>query len=191
MITLAGPAVSVWDQGAYALRQKLAQSPDMPVELKAQVTALSDELHLLMQLLIEGRRTEFLKLREELVRRMQPLAVFGSIYGLPSYEPPKWSERSDVLNSMDAMIDYDPLPPLRKVKCPVLAVFGGHDQVVDSEQSARLFNETLKGAGNENCTTKIFPGADHGINIEGKPAPGLQQLLLTWVQDQVRKTTSR
>jgi pimeloyl-ACP methyl ester carboxylesterase len=59
--------------------------------------------------------------------------------------------------------DYDPIPVLRKVHCPVLSIFGAVDPLVPAQKSADIWKDALAAAGNHDVTIKVFPGADHGI----------------------------
>ena len=59
--------------------------------------------------------------------------------------------------------DYDPIPVLRKVRCPVLSIFGQVDPLVPAQKSADIWKSALTEAGNRDVTIKIFPNADHGI----------------------------
>ena len=58
---------------------------------------------------------------------------------------------------------YDPAPALRKVHCPVLAIFGEMDPFVPAQKSADIWKTTLAQAGNHDVTIRIFPHADHTI----------------------------
>lgn len=58
---------------------------------------------------------------------------------------------------------FDPVPVLRTVRCPVLAIFGARDTLVPAKQSADLWRTTLKEAGNKDVTIKIFSDGDHGL----------------------------
>jgi pimeloyl-ACP methyl ester carboxylesterase len=60
--------------------------------------------------------------------------------------------------------NYDPVPVLQKVHCPVLSIFGEIDPLVPAQRSADIWKSALETAGNKNVTIKIFPHADHGIN---------------------------
>ncbi|MGH7952088.1 MAG: alpha/beta hydrolase family protein, partial [Limisphaerales bacterium] len=60
--------------------------------------------------------------------------------------------------------NYDPVPALRKVHCPVLAIFGKCDSLVPAQKSANIWKTALTEAGNQDVVIKIFPHADHSIN---------------------------
>ena len=58
----------------------------------------------------------------------------------------------------------DPRDYLKRVTCPVLAFFGGDDVVQPSETSARLFEEYLATAGNQDVTFVMLPDIGHDID---------------------------
>jgi pimeloyl-ACP methyl ester carboxylesterase len=60
--------------------------------------------------------------------------------------------------------NYDPVPALHKVHCPVLAIFGELDPAVPAQKSADIWKTALTEAGNHDVVIKIFPHADHAIN---------------------------
>lgn len=49
--------------------------------------------------------------------------------------------------------------------------------------------QSLKKGGNKDVTTKIFPGAEHDLNVKGSneqvPAPGFHDLLVGWLRQRV------
>lgn len=69
-------------------------------------------------------------------------------------------------------LDFDPVPVLGQVRCPVLALFGGDDTLVPVYAStvsyARHLPATLRGQHG----IAVFPGADHGL-FTGDPEPGI------------------
>jgi pimeloyl-ACP methyl ester carboxylesterase len=58
---------------------------------------------------------------------------------------------------------FDPVPVLRKVRCPVLALYGARDTLVPPRESADIWRTALKQAGNSDVTVKVFPDGDHGL----------------------------
>ena len=58
---------------------------------------------------------------------------------------------------------YDPIPALEKVRCPVLALFGGADRNVVPEDNLPPMRRALKKAGNRDVTLLVVPGANHGL----------------------------
>jgi pimeloyl-ACP methyl ester carboxylesterase len=89
--------------------------------------------------------------------------------------------------------DYDPLPALTAVRCPVLAIYGENDVHVPAKRSAAIFEETLSRAGHDAYTIVMFPGADHRILVpdpDGGPhrrAPGLFELIVSWLDRTLRR----
>lgn len=68
---------------------------------------------------------------------------------------------------------FDPAPVLRKIKCPALLMFGELDPNYPAQKSADLMARALKEAGNKDVTIKIFPGANHSLQVrqpDGKMA---------------------
>ena len=86
-----------------------------------------------------------------------------------------------------AFARYRPLVWWRKVRCPVLLVYGAEDRRVPARESAARIERALRGAGNTKVTARIFPGADHTLRLPPGPsgwpdtAPGYMTTLLDWV----------
>lgn len=80
--------------------------------------------------------------------------------------------------------DHDPAPDVVGLRCPLLAVFGGADAVVPVAGSAHLLTaaathpDRLPGA---TLTVRVFPGADHRVQVDGGPAPGYREALVDWI----------
>ncbi len=75
-----------------------------------------------------------------------------------------YSSGEPTLKQWQLIWDYDPVPVLRQVHCPVLAIFGDSDPLVPAQKSAEIWKRTLKEARNRDVTVKLFPHADHGIS---------------------------
>lgn len=60
-------------------------------------------------------------------------------------------------------IDYDPIPALRRVRCPGLFIFGKHDYTVPVDESVRRIEAALKETENETCQVVVLPNAGHGV----------------------------
>lgn len=100
---------------------------------------------------------------------------FGrTIGGLPR-ENWVWEQRR--LNA-----GYDPALTFRRVRCPVLIIYGEKDN--PAEGVARI-ERALKEAGNRDYTVRVFPGADHSLEVRGEGgrmtwAEGFLALLTDW-----------
>jgi hypothetical protein len=58
-------------------------------------------------------------------------------------------------------LDYDPVPTLRKLKVPVLALWGAKDLQVDPEQNLAPMRKALKRARNKQVMLEVLPGLNH------------------------------
>jgi pimeloyl-ACP methyl ester carboxylesterase len=65
-----------------------------------------------------------------------------------------------------AVLDFDPLPYIQQVQCPLLAVFGEQDAIVNSQESAAILRQ-LPAA--RTITVKIFERANHGLMVFAQP----------------------
>jgi pimeloyl-ACP methyl ester carboxylesterase len=83
-------------------------------------------------------------------------------------------------------MNYDPLSALRQLAVPSLFIFGQDDQLVPVEQSVDLIRRTLTETRHPDFTIKVFPGADHGIQVpepDGsfRPAPEYFSAMRDWL----------
>lgn len=62
---------------------------------------------------------------------------------------------------MRFFITYDPAPVLRRVRCPVLALFGGKDLQVLASQNAPVLEQALRAGGNERVEVAVLEGLNH------------------------------
>lgn len=82
---------------------------------------------------------------------------------------------------------YDPIQWWRRVRVPVLLVYGAEDQRVPASASAARIEAALKAGGNIHVTVQIHPGADHTFRLRsgasGWPitAPNYLPGLLAWL----------
>jgi len=56
---------------------------------------------------------------------------------------------------------YDPAPALQKVRCPVLALFGGVDRQVPAGQNAPPLTAALASSGDSDFTVVVLPRLNH------------------------------
>ena len=56
---------------------------------------------------------------------------------------------------------YDPVPTLKKVKCPVLALNGEKDLQVPVDANLPVIEAALKEGGNQDYTIKRIPKLNH------------------------------
>lgn len=89
---------------------------------------------------------------------------------------------------------YEPAPSLQKVRCPVLAVNGGHDLQVDPKLNLPKIEAALKEGGNQQVTIRELPALNHLFQtcesgaiskyatIEETLAPLLLETIDQWLQ---------
>jgi dienelactone hydrolase len=63
-------------------------------------------------------------------------------------------------------VTFDPVPVLKHVRQPLLLILGEHDIHVPAVHSAAIFDRVLKSNGNRDYTIIVYPGADHGIEVQ-------------------------
>ncbi|MFF3788166.1 alpha/beta hydrolase family protein [Streptomyces sp. NPDC001933] len=86
--------------------------------------------------------------------------------------------------------DYDPLPTLRRLRQPVLALWG-NDQQSPPAESATAIEQALRDGGNTDVTLRFFPHADHklhtspdGFQRNEELVPGYVDTMASWVAGQ-------
>ncbi len=83
-------------------------------------------------------------------------------YNDPSKDPNVQSLTAQITNTWwYNFIKLDPLPFLKKVKCPVLALNGSKDLQVPAEVNLESIKKTLIESGNKKVTTKVLPNLNH------------------------------
>jgi len=68
-------------------------------------------------------------------------------------------------------LSYDPLPALKKVKCPVLALNGGKDLQVPPGENLAAIEKALKDGGNLNYVIKELAGLNHLFQTANSGSP--------------------
>jgi hypothetical protein len=86
--------------------------------------------------------------------------------------------------------EYDAVEWWRRVRVPVLLVYGAEDQRVPAAESAARIRAALRAGGNRRLTVRIFPGADHTFRLQPGPggwavtAPAYINTVLDWLASQ-------
>jgi pimeloyl-ACP methyl ester carboxylesterase len=68
-------------------------------------------------------------------------------------------------------ISYDPMPALRALKCPALALYGEKDLLVPPSLNAGPVEEALKAAGRAESSVRVLPGLNHMFQTGGSGLP--------------------
>ncbi|NDL59129.1 alpha/beta hydrolase family protein [Phytoactinopolyspora mesophila] len=97
-----------------------------------------------------------------------------------------------VLAFAGRIFDFDPVTVLPKVSCPVLALFGGSDELIPVEASVAAFAANLPERPGRHGLA-VFPRGDHGLyTAEPDPsvprraqlASGYEEMLAAFLRDQ-------
>ena len=79
------------------------------------------------------------------------------------------------------VIDYDPVPVLKSLRCPVLAIFGGLDLLVPANKNRAIWEAALQAGGNPDHTMRFFPAGNHMLWEAGsgtmREIPGLKRFV--------------
>jgi pimeloyl-ACP methyl ester carboxylesterase len=85
---------------------------------------------------------------------------------------------------------FEPVPFLRKVRCPFLGIWGALDTYVPVERSIELTRQALQDAGNTCFELKLLPRTNHGMRLAETGslnerttefAPELWEILTKWL----------
>ena len=68
-------------------------------------------------------------------------------------------------------VDYDPVPVLQKVTCPVLAINGEKDLQVPFRENLDAIGKALRAGGNQDVTTLSMPNLNHLFQTSQTGAP--------------------
>ncbi|MEU8246157.1 prolyl oligopeptidase family serine peptidase [Nonomuraea sp. NPDC048916] len=79
---------------------------------------------------------------------------------------------------------YDAMPALRRMRQPVLALYGATDPSIPFVESTRALTTALAEAGNDQYTIRFMARADHAMRVNGGDfAPGYLETLTNWITD--------
>lgn len=149
---------------------------------------------------VYGRIADFQRTgegRDELNRELQ-LVAQEAWFGVARYleESVPEYDRVEALEwfpAWRARMDFDALPMIARIRCPVLAQTGGDDPKNDGAAALDRIEAALAAGSNTAFTGRVYPEAGHGI-IEwrlplGLPPPwfadGYLETQLAWVARQV------
>jgi dienelactone hydrolase len=71
---------------------------------------------------------------------------------------------------------HDAPAVLRRVRQPVLAIFGGLDTLTPPRESAAIWADALRRRGNDDYSVRLFPRGTHGLEEGGKTGSPLELL---------------
>lgn len=167
IIMVSGPAVSPAEQGLYGI-EHFSRARGFPEQEVRKAVTLHDAIN-------EAARQHLPYAHISALLTRDANQAWETFYG--AWDEPMWS-------FFQLIMDYDPLPALERVRCPILALFGERDMVVPVQQSVSLMQQTFVRRGQQQATIHVFPDADHGIRLDGgeRLAPGFCETMLQWIQ---------
>lgn len=77
--------------------------------------------------------------------------------------------------------DFDPQVYQQQLAQPVLMVYGTQDDSMPTVQGPAILAADMAEAGNDSLTVRYFEGANHGIRIDGRLAPGFPEATARWI----------
>lgn len=154
-----------------------------------------------------SRAVEVMKLIRQKLSERAPFEEFEHLYA--EYKDEPWVSLVHGEPSRE-MVEFgyhlatiDVAPDVAAFDCPVLAVFGEKDMIVDIEESSAHYSHVLAEAGNSDVEIRVFANANHGISVAetggqieatrmaelgvAKYAPGYLEFISHWV---VKRTKS-
>jgi murein DD-endopeptidase MepM/ murein hydrolase activator NlpD/alpha-beta hydrolase superfamily lysophospholipase len=175
VINVSGPAVTPREQELVLIEQ-LLPSFNVPAEIVKEVKGFIEQRTVFEK---SGRGWNSYKKSREALEQKGVLNFIGA----PD------SQDSWLWDFYRRVFDYDPLPTLERLKCPVLVVYGELDPLTPVEKSVKLTEAKFKQVKKADYSVKVFKLANHGISYEpgkggyqGFPrfATGYTELLVTW-----------
>lgn len=135
-----------------------------------------------------GLQTAFLQARRRRWFSYLPVAQ------LPPQSSPFWKDFAQTMR-------YDPLPYWEKVRCPVLALYGGRDEPILLSDSRMRLIEALERGKNRDITVEVFPEADQKMfapqrftgdrsSPQSNSAAGYVDFTLRWLRKRITVTGS-
>lgn len=130
--------------------------------------------------------------------------------GAELYRNPKYAE-GNIRKQINFMIKpwfryyltYNPAPEFKKVRCPVLILYGENDLQVDPSKNNEAIVKALKEGGNKNYKSMILPNMNHLFQEtdNGSPAeyskiketfsPKVMKIILDWMNNIIEKSKKK
>jgi uncharacterized protein len=155
VISLSGPGVSPAEQDRVRIERTLRAGAMSEADI-AEALSWIDE------------RARRLRTGEDVTRVLADQARFST---RAWYEgATQYFDNPMALGFLARILDFDPVPVLRDVSCPVLALFGADDTLVPVADSVIAYATQLRAQPEHGIA--VFPGADHGL-FTADPDPGV------------------
>ncbi len=165
IVTISGPGVGVAEQELYRIKHDLTRQGFSAAEVEEAVAFLTRRIASVAQ----GVAVEEIHQAELAYRE----ATWRSEVG---------SETLGELAFDAGLYGYEPAADIRRVRCPILAIWGGADTLVPVVRSVEGFLANMDNA-HPLSQLMVVPNGDHGVRLPGavEPAPGLWQAIGAWL----------
>ena len=176
IIASSAPGTDPADTEVYSLENSIGVSRLSGVE-RAEAEAF---VHALVDTAYHGKDRKAL---DALGERLKGRAWY---FTPPPPSDPYWT----VSRRIEA---YKPAAAWRRVKAPVLLMYGAFDERVTPYESLDVIKAALRAGGDERVMTKVYTQADHSFTIVGpdktsgwpKREPDIAGLMINWIAAQV------
>ena len=165
VITNSGPGVTPAVQEHFSLANTARRAGSTPDEIEQHLRAL--------QILSDQLRSgaTFAAASERL--REVGLEASVDLIGFVTGDAEEWALARSIL-------DHDPVPAMRAIEVPVLALFGGDDDVVPVQASVDAFRANVRP---DLLTVVVLPGGDHRLQTGTPPhlVPGYAEAVVGFI----------
>jgi dienelactone hydrolase len=154
VITIASTATTPAQQVLYEVATRLRQKGSSEHEIRQAIT-LKQKFDAYVR---TGKNRQTLEEELEHTKQERWFEWIEDLpYPLPSFLQLAWWR---------AVLDFDPLPYMQRASCPLLAVFGGRDALVNSGESVEILQrlETER-----EIRIEVFDRANHGLMVFPEP----------------------
>jgi pimeloyl-ACP methyl ester carboxylesterase len=178
VMALSAPAVTPAEQEM----QRMSEEMKLQGTPEEQIAGAAKQFHEQ----IEGLRTE--EAKKEFESAVAKLRAEGKteLLNQRGLDNPRY------LLFYRRILDYDPLPALQNLKCPVLAIYGEVDRTVPVAGNKSILESALEKAGNKNHLILVLPKGDHALMLSKSGSytefpylnqfvPGLFQTMVDWI----------
>ncbi len=159
VVSMSGPGVTVHAQDRHRIEMALRESATDPEDVAEALDWID-------------RRTRLLLAGEPVQQVIEEQARFAD----RAWAPVALQHFDDpvALRYLARILDFDPVPVMARVACPVLAAFGASDPLVPVAASVQSFATHLPHLIGEPSGVVVFPGANHGLFV-ADPVEGVDR----------------
>lgn len=178
VISVSGPGLTPAEQNVFEVEMALRNGGHQSTVVRQGIEWAEG----LMQAALNGRA--FSEVEREYLAPAEGRPWAG-IFSIPDQQA--W----DFLASVDPVTGtpngaFDPVPVLRAMAVPYLAIFGEEDDLVPVARSVSIKEAALQEAPIDDFRIVVFPEANHGILVGPRIfAPGYLELMGDWVRERV------